>query len=237
MTVKVLQDTKEIALARAELKQCGWSFVENRLVRALRTQKWLKGINVGDYVKSWDILSTAIFAKQHVARDGGVLDLGAYASEILSVLNKMSYRALAGVDLNPGLKQMPNSDQIRYEISDFMATPFSDHSFQMVTAISVIEHGFDSTRLLKELSRLLKPGGYFVASFDYWPEKVDTTGQFIFDMSWTIFSKADIQQFLHEAAGYGLYPCGDCIFEADKPTMFFYGKSYTFGWMALQKQD
>lgn len=235
MSIQILKKNNEIANARAELQRRDWSLVENRLIRTLRTRKWLPGINVGDYVKSWDILNTALFAQKNVHSDGSILDMGAYCSEILPVLHKMGYQSLVGVDLNPDIQQMPFADKIRYEMADFMATPFDDQSFQMITAISVIEHGFDSARLLKELARLLKPGGYFVASFDYWPNKVDTTDQRIFDMSWTIFSKEEIEQFIRSAATYGFYPTGECNWEPGEQTMHFYGKRYTFGWLALRK--
>ena len=190
---------------------------------------------MGDTIKSWDVLKTASFIRDRLPRETPVLDVGAYASEILSVLHRMKYSNLTGVDLNPHIKEMPFADPIRYEVADFMATPFPDESFGAITAISVIEHGFQSERLLREISRLLRPGGYFIASFDYWPEKVDTTGMDIFGMDWRIFSKAEVLAFIEEARAYGLSPCGEIDLEAGEKVIHWGGKDYTFAWLALRK--
>jgi SAM-dependent methyltransferase len=130
---------------------------------------------------------------------------------------------------------MPFSDRIRYEVADFMTTPFPDGSFGAITAISVIEHGFRSVQLLREVSRLLRPGGYFIASFDYWPEKVDTAGMDIFGMDWKIFSMGEVLTFIEEAGMQGLSYCGDIDLEAAERVINWEGKEYTFAWLALQK--
>ena len=142
---------------------------------------------------------------------------------------------LSGVDLNPRVKLMPHAEAIQYEIADFMHTPFPDESFVAITAISVIEHGFQSQNLLAEISRLLRPGGYFIASFDYWPEKIDTTDAQVFGMDWKIFSKTEVLAFLAEAQRYALKLCGTVDLDANNETMGWSRKHYTFAWLALQK--
>ncbi len=116
-----------------------------------------------------------------------------------------------------------------------MHTPFADGSFRAITAISVIEHGFDGTALLSEVSRLLAPGGYFIASFDYWPEKIDTTGTTFFDMSWTIFSREEVDDFIALAARHGLEPVGEREYDAASAPIRCGGKDYTFAWLVLGK--
>jgi SAM-dependent methyltransferase len=118
-----------------------------------------------------------------------------------------------------------------------MATPYPDASFGAVTAISVIEHGYDPPRLLSEISRLLRPGGYFLASFDYWPEKIDTTGTKIFGMDWTIFSREEVLDFVSKAEEYGLEPVGDIALDAGDRVIRWGGKAYTFGWLALCRKS
>lgn len=239
MTIQVLHSRTEIDLARRELRRQGLSQTSSQPMRWLRRiAKKLGfpvGVNVGDTIKSWDVWSTAQFVQKNVPPDTPILDIGAYASEILCVLHRLHYAALTGVDLNPALKQMPYGEAICYEVADFLHTPFPDEAFGAITAISVIEHGFQSEPLLREVTRLLRPGGYFIASFDYWPEKVDTTGIDIFGMDWRIFSRAEVLAFLDEAQAHALRPCGAVNLAAGTPTMLWSGKRYTFAWLALQK--
>ena len=190
---------------------------------------------VGDMVKSRDVLSTLDFLESHVQKNEPILDIGCYASEAIVALHKLGYSNLIGADLNVNLRKMPHQDTIRYEIIDFTHTRFETASFQAITSISVIEHGFDGQALLKEMSRLLKPGGYFIASFDYWPEKIDTTGIKYFGMDWKIFSKDEIVDFINEAAGYGLFPAGEMMYSVKNKPIDFGGKQYTFVWLVLKK--
>ncbi len=196
----------------------------------------VKGIDVGDFIKSWDVLQTATFIQEHVGQSARILDIGAYASEILCVLHRLSYSKLTGIDLNPKIKRMPYANVIRYEVADLMHTPFEDESFEVITAVSVIEHGLRSRPLLSEISRLLHPGGYFIASFDYWPDKVNTTGIYIFGMDWRIFSKNEVLTFMDEAQTYKLDVCGAVNLDAHEPTVGWAGKRYTFAWLVLQKR-
>ena len=217
------------------MRRSGISCVTPWIRRWLNTIGLFDGVVVGDPIKSWDVLKTAAFIRDHLAPEIPVMDVGAFASEILPVLHRMEYSNLAGVDLNPRIKKMPFAGHVRYEVADFMATPFPDASFGAITAISVIEHGFQSVRLLREISRLLQPGGYFIASFDYWPEKVETTGMDIFGMKWRIFSKAEVLAFIEEAREFGLSPCGEVDLDAGDKVIHWGGKEYTFAWLALRK--
>jgi SAM-dependent methyltransferase len=235
MTLEVLKNRTEIQGARAEMRRIGIDCATPRIVSALREIGLMPGIVLGDREKSWDVLKTVGFLERAVPKDAPVLDIGAYASEVPCALLKTGYTDLAGIDLNPAVRSMPHADRIRYVIGDFMESPFADGAFRAVTAISVIEHGFDGGKLLAELVRLIQPGGYFLASIDYWPEKVDTTGIRVFGMDWTIFSEANLRDFLIEAKQFGFSPSGDLDFTARDRTVSWMGKRYTFAWIALRK--
>lgn len=238
MTLEVLQDKLQINAARQELDKKGASQVDRpdtRLKALMRRFGLASGVVMGDFIKSWDVLATVKFIENHVQKNEPILDIGCYASEILASLHKVGYSNLAGADLNPDLSKMPYQESIRYEVTNFMHTKFADASFKAITSISVIEHDFNGQALLKEMSRLLMPGGYFIASFDYWPEKIDTTGTQFFGMDWKIFSKNEVQNFVDEAAGYGLFPVGGMRFDGKDKPIDCSGKQYTFGWLVLAK--
>jgi SAM-dependent methyltransferase len=235
MTVEVLKSLMDVSVARKKLHDMGLSCLGGSVVRLARRFGLWPGISVGDEIKSWDVLRTMEFVMAHVARESQILDIGAYASEIPCLLHKAGYHHVAAIDLNPNIRRMPFNDSIRYEVGNFMATSYPDQSLDAVTAISVIEHGFDGVRLLKELSRLLRAGGYFIASFDYWPEKIDTTNVKFFGMDWLIFSKEDVAAFVKQAAEYGLVPFGEMKYAAKDKAIDCGGKQYTFAWMVLKK--
>lgn len=233
--MKVLKNNSQIDIARKELTERGASCLESAFHGLLRRLHLIGGVKLGDKIKSWDVLETLKFLDTNIQKNEPVLDIGCYASEIIVALHKQGYTNLTGADLNPDLKLMPGQGSIRYETTNFMHTPFPDGSFKAITSISVIEHGFDAPALLKEMSRLLQKGGYFIASFDYWPEKIDTTGIKFFGMDWLIFSKEDVANFIQLAGSYGLKPVGDFNAESEDTPIECGGKKYTFGWLVLEK--
>lgn len=187
MSMKVLSRMSSVDEARKTLIGMGASALESPAMQKLRSLRLNRTIKLGDHLKSWDMLETVRFIQDHVARDEPILDIGAFASEITISLHQIGYTKLSGVDLNKRVLKMPFNDKIDYRVANFMDTPFADGAFKAVTSISVIEHGLDQTALLREMSRLLRVGGYFVSSFDYWIDKIDTDNIKIFDLSWIIF--------------------------------------------------
>ena len=236
MTMQVLQNKKQISTARHELEKKGASCLESRLLPFLRKYKLVGGVTLGDFVKSWDVLKTLEFIESNIQKGEPIIDFGSYASEILIALHKMGYSNLTGADLNPNLKKMPHQETINYEFTNFLKTNFADGSYKAITSISVIEHGFDAAALLNEVSRLLQPGGYFIASFDYWPQKIDTTGITFFGMDWNIFSENEIIDFVEQAKSYGLTAEGEMSYSGQETPIECGGKSYTFGWLVLKKK-
>lgn len=235
MSVEVLKSKSEISKARHELRRRQLSFVSSWWRRLAFKAGVSKAIDVGDERKSWDVLKTVDFLETNISRSARILDIGAFASELPCILHTLHYSNLVGIDLNPDIKKMPYADAVRYEVTDFLHTSFESESFDAVTAISVIEHGFNSRSLLTEVSRLLRPLGYFVASFDYWSDKINTTDVSVFGMDWNIFSEQDVRRFLDEAREYNLAPCGEInLVGWDRPIKCA-DREYTFAWLVLQK--
>lgn len=235
MSVLVLGNHGEIDQARSELRRRGIDCTSWWLTGILRKYGILQGMNIGDAKKSWDVLKTVDFIQANLTLSDPILDMGAYRSEMLPILNRLGHTNLTGIDLNDNIAAMPGNDKISYQVADCYQTPYENESFAAVTAISVIEHGFDSKRLLAELSRIIRNGGYFIASMDYWPDKIDTSGINAYGMDWRIFSKDDVMEFINDAARVELRPIGDISFEVGKPLISWMGKNFTFAWLVLQK--
>lgn len=195
--------------------------------------KW----RLGDWLKSWDVFQTASFLETYLSRDDPILDLGAYGSEILLILAQLGFNDLHGIDLDPRLKSMASMVRAELKVGDFYDSRYDGGRFSSVTAISVIEHGFREGELLAEVSRLLRPGGYFIASFDYWPEMVDTEGMDLFGMGWKIFSSSEVASMLERARKFQLVPLGEVDMRVDRAVIHWGGKSYTFAWVVLKKVE
>jgi SAM-dependent methyltransferase len=231
----------EVAAARQALDQRGWSALTptwqvwpRRIGRKLGLPISLA---VGDRRKSWDVRLTLEALNQHVERVAGVLDLGAFACEIPPAAARLGFQPVLGIDLDPRLRGMPVAAGVRYEVGDFYDPPVPAASLGAVTALSVIEHGFQPERLVTMLARVLRPGGVFLASFDYWPDPIDTTDVRLFGMSWTIFSRSVLEAWLAQAAGVGLEPLGPLEWQRPDPVIEFVGRRYTFAWLALRKAE
>lgn len=232
---EVLQSPEQFREARQALRREGRSALEAAPLRWMRRLGLVPGLAVGELNKSWDVARTLQVIEQRLPRDAAILDLGAFCSELPVALAMMGYTQVHGIDLNPDIAKMPFADKVRYTVGNFMETRYPDASFDAVTAISVIEHGYEPERLLAEVARLLRPGGMFIASFDYWPQKIDTTGTTFFGLSWLIFSQRDYQALLETAARHGLHPLAGTSQDAAQRAIHCAGFDYTFAWTVLQK--
>ncbi len=93
-----------------------------------------------------------------------VLDVGCGAGFLSNELAKEGMR-VTGVDLSPeSLKVACDHDEtksVKYDVADAMKLPYPDQSFDVVTAMDFLEHVEDPAAIIKEISRVLKPGGLF----------------------------------------------------------------------------
>jgi len=236
VTLRVLQTIAENKAAREEMQRAGFSYWPGTLQKRFRDRVLLRApLAVGEPAKSWDVLQTVRLLQERLPPDAPILDMGAFASEILCSLHMIGFNRLTGIDLNRAVRFMPFHEDIDWVVGDMMATPFPDASMMAITSISAIEHGFALRPLFREVSRLLAPGGLFIASTDYWPEKIDTSGIRMFGLEWTIFSRDEIAEVLRTAGEYGLRLVGDARFDAGEPTIDCTDRRFTFVWFALEK--
>lgn len=96
------------------------------------------------------------------AKFGKILDVGCGTGLILRHLPKGS----VGLDINPrniprAKKHAPHTEVV---LGDAERLPFKDNSFPMVICTDVLEHFPDPHKPLKEIFRVLAPGGFLVGS-------------------------------------------------------------------------
>lgn len=238
MSFTALRTMTEVEEARRVLDSRGHSCLSPSFLRTLKRWHLWPGLVMGDRLKSWDVERISSTISSALKPGDPVLDIGAFCSEILPVLHKCGFTRLTGIDFNPRVDAMPFAGQIKYLVGDFHRCPVEDLSQQAVTAVSVIEHGFQPVALLTELKRILRPGGLFLATCDYWPQRIDTKGKTFFNMSWTLFSRSDIEAFVAQAAEFGFEPVGPMVYEVDgKPAIHWDGFDYTFALLILRKRS
>lgn len=121
-------------------------------------------------------LESRLFSRYALPRDARILDLGCGSGEATLRLAAMFPGAATvyGVDLMPELlaaaraRELPAQPAVMFEEGDGCALRFADGFFDLVVCRHVTQLVPDPQRLLAEIHRLLKPGGWaHVLSEDY----------------------------------------------------------------------
>ena len=227
----VLHEQSQIATADRELQQRGLLEPRPQIGAGRRViRRLLRHPDPSLVLKTWDVQRSLDALAARLDPSDPILDLGCFACDMLPALKRLGFRDLHGIDLNPAVLQMPYADVINYQVGDLLATPWPDRHFAGISAISVVEHGVPDDQLCREVSRLLRPGGIFVFSTDYWPQKITTTER-IFDLDWRIFDGAEIEALVAVARSHNLHPTADpghTIRDVASPAIHYANKDYTF---------
>jgi SAM-dependent methyltransferase len=241
--IRTLQSNEEIVSARDRLRERGLDFSlagSKRLWDAMYSLRFRAVAPPLEMIKSWDVANVLEIAERRLPqRDAPILDLGCYNSAILWVLHRRGFGRLFGCDLNPLCRWMPYWHQISYDAADLTHTSYLDHSFALITCISVIEHGVPAQALVSEVARLLRPGGIFVFTTDY-----DATGRAHmvapelrpFGLDWKIFSRPELWELIgkFQRAGLSLLEPDNIADHHEARPVNWEGQSYTFVMVALR---
>lgn len=92
-----------------------------------------------------------------------VLDLGCgpgvYYDRLIQMVPNVNY---VGVDLLPAMVERHLSTQVA--MGNAVALPFADHSFDVVMANHMLHHVPNITQTMREVRRVLRPGGVFMVA-------------------------------------------------------------------------
>lgn len=103
------------------------------------------------------------------APGGDALDVGCGAGQLLVELGRRGY-TVVGIDIAEGMvaeaRALLAAEGLdgTADVADVAALPFADGRFAVVTALGVIEYVPDPDRVLRELGRVLAPGGRLIVT-------------------------------------------------------------------------
>ena len=193
-------------------------------------------------------------------RESFVLDVGCYESPILPMLKRLGFFNLYGCDLvlksdsnskltnmsslvyhedYEPIAEMYNDKSYQLSIRNLEDTNYSDQMFDYVTSLSVIEHGINIEKYLREMSRIIKNNGYLLTSTDYWPDKlVNNKNVLSKGTPDNIFSRDEIENLVAIAEKSGLKLIEPIDFEyKDKVVRWnSIGLDFTFIFFAMRKE-
>lgn len=96
---------------------------------------------------------------------GEILDIGAGTGDMLDMLDSSLYQK-AAIDISPVAVEIMKKKGVDACVSDVISQPlpYGDGSKDIVIATEILEHLSNPEYLLSEIFRILRPGGYLIAS-------------------------------------------------------------------------
>jgi len=127
-----------------------------------------------DYAIAYGITRTQLNKEflRSVPKDARILEVGANAGNILLSLQKLGYKNLYGIELNPDIVELARRRVSGFSIirGDALDIPFKDDFFDLVLTSNVLIHiaPRNITNVLKEIGRCSKK---YIWGFEYWAKE------------------------------------------------------------------
>jgi len=129
-------------------------------------------------INKWPVvlLTRMAYWVRRVHKHGALLDLGCAEGALLELLGAGGI----GLDMNPQRLRLAHEKGFWVSVGDGNRMPFPDNCFDTVICMEVLEHVPDMTAIMREVHRVLRPGGYWVISvpsvtlrswYEMWHEK------------------------------------------------------------------
>jgi 2-polyprenyl-3-methyl-5-hydroxy-6-metoxy-1,4-benzoquinol methylase len=129
-------------------------------------KKWDKydslGIGVGSYTDD-KLLNTYV--------KGRILDMGCGRGKMLASVRGAQEKFgldLSQTAIDEAVRNYPGN---HFAVGDVTQTPYADNFFDFIYSLEVIEHIEQPEKMLLEIKRILKPGGYALVQTPNYPTK------------------------------------------------------------------
>lgn len=113
------------------------------------------------HTKNWDDALLRERILRRVRAEHHVLDFGAGRGLVAEMNLKGLAARVCGIDVDPAVAQNPMLDEAK--LIDGKTIPYGDATFDLVISDNVLEHVEQPDGTFAEISRVLKPGGTFIA--------------------------------------------------------------------------
>lgn len=98
-----------------------------------------------------------------------LLDVGCGSGFIIDIAKEL-FSVIRGVDITPAMLEKVDTNSqtcdIKVQLCECEKLPFADNTFDLCTAHAVLHHLHDIEAAIKEIFRVLKPGGILYADLD-----------------------------------------------------------------------
>lgn len=92
-----------------------------------------------------------------------LLEIGCHQGDLLEIVKDDPKFDAIGLDLAEKPLEYAQSRGLNVHLSDLETMNFASDSFDFVVALHVLEHVQNPERLVSQIQRVLRPGGYFIA--------------------------------------------------------------------------
>lgn len=141
-----------------------------------------QGIKVNPFQRFWHLRRFKKISKLIDPVKGAVLDIGCADATFTEVIARKSKATkVVGIDIlkaqiDDDRKRFRHNRQMRFLVADAHDLPFANNFFEAVFCLEAMEHVHDQNKVLREIKRVLRDGGYIIL--------LVPTDTFLFKICW-----------------------------------------------------